>query len=206
VKTWGSAASVIAALRDDAAAEMARLERESDAAVARAGALPAPAGPAAPSPRVPAARRAAADLLADEDWQDTIAAAEDREAWMAGVVARGRAAAAAAPDALAWTAALAREAIARLPGTACIVTVPEALVPAAADAAWRGALERSAGRAITIEGGAFAAGCIARTTDGRVAFDNRAEAREARTATRWRAALARVYESAVADAAVPEPV
>ena len=121
------------------------------------------------------------------------------------VAQQGRRALAPRPDALAWTAALAREAVGQLPGSACIVTVPAGLSPAP-DEAWRLALgsgdrqDRSRSSA-----GAFAAGCLARTPDGRVTFDNRIEAREERTRTEWRAALARIYETAVAAADVMEP-
>jgi ParB-like chromosome segregation protein Spo0J len=205
MRTWGSAAAVIAAVRDDAAAEGERLERAADAALAalRSAAVPAPDVPDA-APRVASARRAAAELLADEDWQDTVDAAADRDAWIAAVAQQGRRAFATAPDALAWTAALAGEAVRQLPGSACVVTVPAGLSPAPDDA-WRLALEASTGRQITLERGPFPAGCIARTPDARVTFDNRLEAREERMRTEWRAALARIYETAVADANVLEP-
>ena len=45
------------------------------------------------------------------------------------------------------------------------------------------------------------AGCIARTPDGAVTFDNRVEAREERSQATWRAAVARIYASAI----VPTP-
>jgi vacuolar-type H+-ATPase subunit E/Vma4 len=205
MKAWGSAAAVIAAVRDDAAVEAERLERAADAALAalRRAAVAASDAPDL-APRVASARRAAAELLADEDWQDMVDAAADRDAWIASIAQQGRRAFATAPEALAWTAALACEAVRQLPGSACVVTVPAGLSPAP-DEAWRLALEASTGRQITLERGPFPAGCVARTPDGRVTFDNRLEAREGRMRTRWRAALARIYEAAVADADVLEP-
>lgn len=205
MKTWGSAAAVIAAVRDDAAVEGEHLERAADAAVAALGsaAVASAEGPD-PASRLASARRTAAELLADEDWQDTVDAAADRDAWIASVAQQGRRAFATAPDALTWTAALAREAVRQLPGSACVVTVPAGLSPAP-DEAWRLALEASTGRQIALEHGPFPAGCLARTPDARVTFDNRLEAREDRMRTRWRAALARIYEMAVADADVLEP-
>lgn len=205
MRAWGSAAAVIAALRDDAAAAVERLEREADAALTalRAAAGTPPDAPD-PAPRIAAARRTVADLEADQDWQDAVDAAADREAWIGSIVQQGRRGLAAAPDALAWTAALAREAVRSLPGAVCVVTVPASLIPAP-DESWRLALEKATGKPITLELGPLSAGCTARTPDGRVTFDNRIDAREARTLTEWRAALARIYEAAIAQAAVMEP-
>jgi vacuolar-type H+-ATPase subunit E/Vma4 len=205
MKAWGSSASVIAALGDDAAAEVERLERDAAAALERLRASPAPGGGGPdPAPRLAAARRAAADLEADEDWQDIVAAAADRDAWIASIVDQGRRAIAGAPDVLAWTAALAEDAARALPGSDCIVSVPAAVLPQIDDA-WRGGVERRSGKRVTLEAAPFAAGCMARTPDGRITFDNRLDAREARTLPQWRAALARTYESAVEDMALREP-
>ena len=204
VKTWGGTAAVIAALRDDAAAEAERVERDADAALAALGtaAIAIPDAPD-PAPRIAAARRAVAEAQADGDWQDAVDAAADRDAWIASIAQQGRRVLGAAERTDDWTAALAREAVRHLPGPACIVTVPS--VSAAPDDAWRVALEAATGKQITLERGAFAAGCLARTPDGRVTFDNRLEAREDRLRTEWRAALARIYEAAVAAADVMEP-
>jgi vacuolar-type H+-ATPase subunit E/Vma4 len=201
MKAWGSAASVIAALRDDATAEVERLEREADASLNHLN-PPVAAAPAAPDDgeRLARARRAVAELEADEDWQDVVAAAADRDAWIRGVADAGRRAIADAPDALAWTASLAIEAARQLPGTACIVSVPSSLRAAVTDA-WRQEIARASGKAVTVEAGAMTAGCIARTPDGAVTFDNRVEAREERSQATWRAAVARIYASAI----VPTP-
>jgi len=197
MRAWGSPAALIAALRDEAAAEIERLERDS--ALAMDG-LRAPAtasmAPADADARLAAARRLAADAEADEDWQDVVATATDRDAWIAEIVRRGRAAIATAPDVESWTATLAREAVEALPGDACVLVLPGSIAPRFGDA-WREALERQTGKRIAIEVGTLAAGCCARTPDGRVAFDNSLEARERRAQTAWRAELAKRYDAAV---------
>jgi vacuolar-type H+-ATPase subunit E/Vma4 len=69
---------------------------------------------------------------------------------------------------------------------------------ASAAAGRRDAIERATGRRLVFEEGAFDAGCIARSADGRVTFDNTVEARERRCRTEWRAAVARLYDAAIA--------
>ena len=204
MKTWGSAAAVIAALRDDAAAEIERLERESAIALERMRSASAATVIPADGERLAAAQRTIADLEMDEDWQDVVAAAADRDAWISAVAARARRAIADAPDAVAWTAAMAADAIRQLPAPDCILTVPAALRPYLDDG-WRAALSTATGKTIVIEDGPFAAGCLARTADGRVSFDNRTEAREARTLAQWQASVADLYERAVSEATVETP-
>jgi hypothetical protein len=205
MKAWGSAASVVAAVRDDAAAERERLERESAAALE---ALAAGAGMRAgedcgtPSNRMDAVRRAIAESEAAQDWEDTVTAAADRDAWIAAVAEAGRRAIAAGADAQAWLERVTREAVTELPGETCIVQLPAVLATAAE--AWRPVVERETGKQLIFEPATFAAGCIARTPDGRVTFDNTVEARERRSRTEWRTAVARLYDNALA--AVPAEV
>lgn len=203
MRAWGSAAAVVAALRDDAAAERERLERESARALEAlsADAAARPPEDAAGADRLDAVRRANADADAAEDWEDTVAAAADRDAWISAVAAAGRRAIAEAADVQALLERLTREAVLELPGLDCIVTVPAALAPGAE--AWRAAVERDAGKHLVIEAGAISAGCVARTPDARVSFDNTIEARERRTRTQWRTAVARLYDEA-RDAVVAE--
>lgn len=198
MRAWGSAAAVVAVLRDDAAAERERLERESASALA---ALSADAGTRRPdgedgvgAERIDAVRRANADADATEDWEDTVAAAADRDAWISAVAEAGRRAIAAAPDVQALLERLTREAVLELPGEDCMVTVPAAL--AAGAEMWRVVVERATGKRLVFDPGTIAAGCIARTRDGRVTFDNTIEARERRTRTQWRTAVARLYDEA----------
>jgi vacuolar-type H+-ATPase subunit E/Vma4 len=204
MRTWGSAAAVVAALRDDAAAERERLERENEEALAS---LRAPAAQAADDESdagLDRVRRSLAEAEAADDWDGTVTAASDRDAWIGEVAERGRRAIAADPAPQPWLERLAREAMGELPGARCVVVVPAAQVAGAE--AWRGAMERETGKAITIEGGTFAAGCIARTPDGRVVFDNTVDARERRSRTAWRTAVARVYDAARSATPVPAEV
>lgn len=208
MRSWGSAAAVIAALEEDAAAEIERIEKEAADAVRalRGDASHGVTNPDA-EPRAAAARRAAADAEADEDWQDTQAAIADREAWIVDVIERGRHAIAALADADAaavWMEELAREAAGELPGDACVVQAPASLA-ARLDDRWRRALEASLERRIAIEFGRPSAGVIVGTPDGRVSFDNSVEARERRTATWWRSKIAALYDAAVRKPAVEQP-
>jgi vacuolar-type H+-ATPase subunit E/Vma4 len=196
MKTWGSAAAVIAAIRDEAAAEIERLQHESTTRMdaLRAAARPAPSAEA--DARLGAVRRRAAEQDRDEDWQDAMAAVADRDTWILAVAEQARRAAGSLASNPAKLTVLAREAVASLPADACEVVVPEGAT-AAHDPAWSAALEAATGKRISVVGGAIA-GCIARTVDHRVAFDNTVEARDLRCRTAWRAALARLYDAATA--------
>ena len=197
MKAWGSAAALIAALRDDAAAEIERMEREAASALETLrGTQTIAAAPPGADARLTVARRLAIDREADEDWQDVVSAMTDRDAWIADVVRRGCTTLAAAPDAAGWTESLAREALAALAGEQCVLTVPADLVGPLE--ARRAAIEGRSGKRITIQKGTLTAGCIARTSDGRITFDNSLDARTRRTQTVWRAILAKAYDAAVA--------
>jgi hypothetical protein len=199
VKTCGSAAAVIAALNDDAAAERERLERESSEAIEMLShARDTNMAPGPPDDRMAAARRACAEADAAEDWEDTVASASDRDAWIGAVAAAGRRALASGPGAASWLERVVREAASTIPGDACVVAIPAAML-ADVEAA-RGAVERDLRKRITLEAASLTAGCIARTPDGRVVFDNSVEARERRTHVAWRTAVARLYDEAVAAA------
>ena len=203
MRAWGSAPAVVAAVRDDAAAERERLERESQAAIdalTREAAVAAPSSTAGGSAteRLDAVRRAAVEGDAAEDWEDTVTAASDRDAWIAAVAAEGRRRIAAGPAAQAWLERVVREAAAELPGAACVVTVPAALLAGAQG--WRAGVERDLQKQLTLQAGELTAGCVARTPDGRVTFDNTVEARERRARTEWRTAVARLYDEAIAAA------
>jgi vacuolar-type H+-ATPase subunit E/Vma4 len=198
MKAWGSAASVMAAIADDAASEIERLEHAADETIARRHAnqtgVPAPVDP---GPRLAMARRGAAELDLEQDWQDALAAARDRDEWIAAVIEAGRATLATAGDSVEWTAALVVEAVRQLPAGASVVVAVPAAIRRATDDAWRSALENRTGRSLVFEDGRFSAGCTVRTADGRVSFDNRVDARAARTETAWRTALVRRYDAAV---------
>jgi hypothetical protein len=198
---WGSAAAVVAAVRDDAAAERERLERDTeatlDALTRSAAGVPVVADG---GERVDAARRAAAEARAAEDWEDIMTAAADRDAWITAVAAEGRRAIAAGPDAAAWLEQVAREAAAGLPGDACVLVVPAAQLAGAQ--VWCERVARDLRKTIRIEAGEVTAGCVARTPDGRVTFDNTVDARERRLRVEWRSAVARLYDEAIAASPV----
>ena len=200
MKTLGSAAAVIAAMRDDAAAEIEKLERETASAIESLR-VPAgsPAGDAARARQVDAARRTALDRGVEEAWQDARAMLTDREAWMASVVDAGARRLADPSDAERGRRLMAdfiREAVPHLPGPALVVSAPAGFAAVLTDA-WRRELETDTGRTLTLGFTGPAAGCIVGTPDGSVTFDNSVAARSRRSASEWRAALARLYEDAV---------
>jgi vacuolar-type H+-ATPase subunit E/Vma4 len=201
MKTLGSVAAVVAAIREEANAEIERLEREAAAEVA-ALAGPRAAGPGPESdPRVGAARARARDEDSQEEWNASLQDLQDRERWMNAVVAAGRQGFAGTSDQSAarrLIGALVMEAVAHLPAGACIVVVPAAII-AGLDDVWRSETSARTGRPLTVERGPLTAGCIVRLADRPMAYDNSLEARERRTQVEWRAALARVYADGVSD-------
>ena len=198
---WGSAAAVIAALRDDAAVEGERLQRDAEAAALKVRQVGTDATASAElDGRLDAVRRDLAEASSAAEWEDTVAAAADRDAWIDAVAAEGRRRLASDGDAASWLQARITESVRALPGTSAVVTVPAAHVPAVA--ALRQDIEAASGKQITIEAGILAAGCLVRTPDGRVTFDNSVEARERRARSEWRAAVARCYDAAVAATAM----
>ena len=92
MQTHGSPASVVAAIREDAAAEAERL-RETTAAelqAIRAEAASFTAAIADRDERLQAARRAAEERLAKQEWEGRRAAIEQREAWIRRVLEKAR--------------------------------------------------------------------------------------------------------------------
>ena len=202
MKPLGSVAAVIAAIREDAAVEVDGIVRQADADVARLRAEDAadlitfPEG----DMQIAAARERARTRLAQEDWLDTRAAIDEREAWLARAVELGRQRLddAAAPAVRRQRLArLAKECIERLPSGALelIVTADDASL---LDDGWRAAVMNSAELlSVSVVPGNVDGGCIVRTADGRASFDNSYRARADRLRTAWRAALATLYERAV---------
>jgi len=192
---WGSAAAVIAALRDDAAVEGERMRREAEAALKGRQAGIDTAASAEHDGHLGKVRRDLAEASSAAEWEDTAAAATDRDAWIDAVAAEGRRRLASDGGAASWLRARLTESVRAVPGPSAVVTVPAAHVPAAS--ALREEIEAASGKQITIEAGTLAGGCVARTPDGRVTFDNSVEARERRARSEWRAAVARCYDAAV---------
>jgi vacuolar-type H+-ATPase subunit E/Vma4 len=201
MKLLGSVASVVAAVREEATAEVEKLEREVGAELRRLEQEAARRPPALAdrNERLAAARREARERLAREDWEDSRTALEERERWIQQVVAEGRRRLAepmSAERQRALLTRLAAEALERLPGDRFEV------VACAADAAlmdeeWCREVASAAGKlqlcAVAAE--EIAGGCIVRTADRKIAFDNTFDARARRLESAWRAALGSSYET-----------
>lgn len=86
---YGSAESVIAAIRDEATAEVERVERAASAEVEALRAVE-PFVVSDREQRLAAARREARERIAQEEWQARRAVIEQRERWIDRVIARGR--------------------------------------------------------------------------------------------------------------------
>ncbi len=191
MKPVGSAASVLATMRDDAQAEIDRIDQEAEAAVARsAQAEPAAGEPADREERLAAAARQRRERLAREDWEDRRVALELREQWIGQVIGEGRKLL-EAPESpeqrRELIRALAAEALRRLPaGDRCTISV------AARDA---GLLDADflGERLVAGPPAAIRGGCIVRAAN--LVVDNSLEERERRFEAEWRTALAKAYGS-----------
>lgn len=202
MKPLGSLAALLAAVRDDGAAEAEAIAREADTAVARitgdAAGCPAPAGDDA---ALAAARDRARVRMSQEDWDDTREALAEREEWIAKAVSLGTKQLRErqpAEHTLAELAALAREAITRLPPGAIDIVVSEADARLL-DGEWRAAVSPADPDRVSIVTGRVEGGCIARSADGRASFDNTYAARADRLQAAWRAELAELYEKATSN-------
>ena len=120
---YGSGASVIASIRDEASAEVERIEKGAAAEVARLrqDAATTSVAIADRDTRIAAARREVAERLAQEEWESRRAIIEQREAWITEVVARGREILSKEPS----VDALVNEARAQLPPGEFVVTPAE---------------------------------------------------------------------------------
>lgn len=191
MKPAGSAASVLATMRDDAQAEIERIEQEAEAAVSKAARdETGTAEPADRADRLAAAARQRRDRLAREDWEDRRVALRLREEWIGQVIEEGRKLLEEPGDLSrrrALLRTLADEALRRLPpGDRCAISVA-ARDAELLDADFLG--ERLAkGPPASIRGG-----CIVRAAN--LVVDNSLEERERRFEAEWRAALAKAYGS-----------
>jgi vacuolar-type H+-ATPase subunit E/Vma4 len=205
MKPLGSVAAVIAAIREDAAAEAEAAGARAAEEVAHIRALQAGdvVTIADRESRLAAARREAQVRLAQADWEDRRDAVAVREEWLERATEVGRRLLATRGDDAALRArltALVVEGAARLPGRTCEVVVSEA------DAAllgpdWRRDVAAAAGRDdVQVTSGPIDGGCIVRTLDGRASFDNTYATRARRFQPAWRASLAEIYEQALSAA------
>lgn len=200
MRSLGSVASLVEAVREEVDAEVVRIHRETegrerearDAAARERIELPGRAE------RLAEERRKAAELLAREDWADRREALEQREAFAAETARRGLERLATGPtpeDRAEVLSRLAGEAIERLPGEAVEIVVNEADASLATEA-FRCELARRLGRRearLSAERIDSAGGCVVRTQDGRASFDNTFEARARRFEIAWRAAVAEIH-------------
>jgi vacuolar-type H+-ATPase subunit E/Vma4 len=196
---WGSVESVVAAIREEARAESERIEIDASATIARLRQedeltpVAIPDGDA----RIAAARRRAHEHAADENWGDRQVALESRERWMARAVALGldRLRIADAATRREDLLHLACEAGARVGSPAVeIVVAPDDL--ALADPAWRVEVAATIGAAVTVSAdAAVTGGCIVRSADGRLNYDNTYAARTRRFEGAWRSALSELLAS-----------
>ena len=167
MQTIGSVAAVIAAIGEDAAAEVERIEQLP----LDVGAPPEP--PRRDEERVNAIRRENAERIARQEWEGARAAIEQREAWIRRVVEHAALSADPMP--------LVLEALRYVPGEECEI----ALNPGDRIDVSR------LGRRVRVVEGPIAGGCI--VTAGDTSFDNSYEARARRLESEWRNALSGMY-------------
>ena len=199
MKTFGSVASLVEAVREEVEAEAARIRRDAAETEERERAAAARERIELPDrdERLSEERRKAAELLAREDWSDRREALERREAFASAAARLGLERLAGGPesDRAEALGRLAREAIERVPGEVLEIAV------GAADAAllteaFRSELARGAGRRevrLSAERLETAGGCVVRTADGRASFDDTFEARARRFEAAWRSAVAEIH-------------
>lgn len=194
----GSIEAVVAAIQEDARAEIETIERELAAAVERLrledAALPVVVPEA--EARIASARRQVHDRTAAEDWADRRAALSLRERWIERVTAKGERKLAAL-DAAARHADLVdllREAFARMPHEPLELSVPAGEL----DVAIRIVHDENItapGQVVTRVKIApeIAAGCVVSTADGRFRYENSYSSRARRFEALWRARLGELY-------------
>jgi vacuolar-type H+-ATPase subunit E/Vma4 len=197
MKGLGSVAAVVAAIREDADAEVEAIDRDATASIAALPALPREGATPEDVAEIAAARERARIADAHEDWEDARAALSDREAWIARAVEAGRCRLRALDTAAVrrdHLAALAREAIERLPAERLEIVVSNADASLLDDDWKRDAFAPADAARLSIAVDGADGGLVARTADGRVQFDNTWAARADRLHATWRAALADLYE------------
>jgi vacuolar-type H+-ATPase subunit E/Vma4 len=207
MKVLGSVAAVVAAIREDAAVEVDAIARQADAEIARLRAEDAarPLAFAEGEMQIATTRSSARARVAHEDWLDSRAAIDEREAWLARVVALGQQRLALDGDERRKQrlARFVREALVRLQSSAVDIVV-SATDAALLDEAWQLELRTAHPlETLSITAGGSDGGCLVRTIDGRASYDNTFQARADRFRTAWRAALAELYERSVQSIAPP---
>jgi vacuolar-type H+-ATPase subunit E/Vma4 len=208
MKPLGSVAAVVAAIHEDASAEVDAITRQMDADIARLRAEDAArlVTFAEGDLQIAGARDRARARLAQEDWFDSRAAIDERELWLARVVDLGRRrldVSVTPEQRKRQLARLAQESIERMHAVEVDIVVTHADA-AILDERWRDALISATGlESIAVVGGDIGGGCLVRSRDGRMSFDNTYPSRADRFRNVWRAALAELYERAVQPLTAP---
>lgn len=192
MQTLGSISALVAAIRDEAEqaeeAVQKTLATELERFLAEDPVFESDAPDRAA--RLSHARRRAREARSRQDWLDRRAALEERERWMAAVMVEALRRLNDPSDPAARVETLRKqvdEARQRLPGDAFEVVVPEADATLLGDAL---------GEPFKVTGdpAMAAGGCLVRTADGKVGYDNGLETRARRRESAWRAALGELYE------------
>jgi Archaeal/vacuolar-type H+-ATPase subunit E len=184
MQTLGSPASVVAAIREEADAEVERIEETTaaDLAATRNAAASASVAIGDREERLATARRTNEERIAQQEWAGRRAAIEQREMWIQRVVTKAQE---------KWTSgetakrreqlnALVREARSRMPRGECQVAV---------SAGDRDLVDTPDAGVTTAS---IAGGCV--VTIGNVSLDNSFEARSRRLELEWRSALSGMYK------------
>jgi vacuolar-type H+-ATPase subunit E/Vma4 len=192
---------VVAAIREDAAVEVDAIARQADADIARlrADAAARPLAFLEGETQLAAARANARAQLAHEDWLDSRAAIDEREAWFARVVTLGQQRLGLGGDGSQRErlARLVEESLGRLHAPAIDIVVSDG-DGRLLNEAWQLEFQKAHRlETLTISAGAIDGGCLVRTIDGRASYDNTFQARADRFRTAWRAAIAELYERSV---------
>jgi len=140
MQALGSVASVVAAIREDAAAEVERIEELTAADVAALSVIPSESeeSPADREQRIAAAHRAVSEKLAQQEWEGRRAVIEQREAWIARVVA--------AAQGKCDLEALKREALERVPNATIAIAPNGGCIAMSGDIAFDNSLAARAQR------------------------------------------------------------
>lgn len=191
MQTLGSISAVVAAIRDEAEQAEEAVERALAEELERIHREPLPTLDLPDrAARLSMARRRAREARSRQDWLDRRAALEERERWMARVLAEALRRLTDPSDPKRRLETLKRqidEARHRLPGTEFEVRVPEADVAL---------LTGELGDVFTVvcDPALPAGGCVVRTANGKVGYDNGLETRARRFEGVWRAALGEIFE------------
>ena len=200
MKPLGSVAAVIAAVSEDAQAEVESIERDATGVVARIASADDARVLTGDAAAIAVARERARTRVAQEDWEDARNALAEREQWIAAIVELGLERLAQPLPAgrrRDMLARLADEGLSRLPAGPVIIEVPPGNVDLL-DNQWREHLAEPS--RISVVARPMTGGCVIRSADGRAVFDNTYPARIDRLQSRWRSVLSELYERATSAA------